>query len=165
MNETLHGKSPVPAYLHGCRDRPQRVLNALQRPLIWHRMRHRNLNTEAEGVLEKLRRRSECRKFMRNHLIPRKGRSYSKDHGGLKRVRSDRSCKPRKGRSCTILQKAGIGETEAHDLLAEARITHNGQILKEIGIPAVSLKKYFAARDHQFRMSSVSTTPENLSAR
>jgi len=60
------------------------------------------------------------------------------------------------------LQKAGIGENEAHDLLTEARITHNGQLLKEIGIPVVSLKKYFAAgvtAPDEF----VSTTPENLS--
>jgi DNA topoisomerase-1 len=63
-----------------------------------------------------------------------------------------------------ILQKAGIGETEAHDLLAEARITHNGQILKEIGIPAVSLKKYLAAgviTPEEF----CSTPLEELSAR
>jgi DNA topoisomerase-1 len=60
------------------------------------------------------------------------------------------------------LQKAGIGENEAHDLLTEARITYNGQLLKVMGIPAVSLKKYIAAgiiSPDEF----VSTTPENLS--
>jgi DNA topoisomerase-1 len=102
------------------------------------------LKTEAEGVLEKLRRRSECRKFMRNHLIPRKGRSYSKIMATLKESGVTDLAALAKTNSA-ILQKAGIGETEAHDLLAEARITHNGQILKEIGIPAVSLKKYLAA--------------------
>ncbi len=119
------------------------------------------LKYEAEGVLEKLRRRSECRKFMRNHLIPRKGRSYSKIMAALKEsgvtdLASLARAEP------TTLQKAGVSENEAHDLLAQARVTHNGQVLKEIGIPAVSLKKYFAAgitSPDEF----VSTTPENLS--
>ena len=48
-------------------------------------------------------------------------------------------------RDPATLQKAGIGENEARDLLTEAQVTYNGQLLKEIGIPAVSLKKYFAA--------------------
>ncbi len=120
------------------------------------------LKIEAEGVLEKLRRRSECRKFMRKHLIPRKGRSYSKIIAALK----ESGVSDLAGLSKTdpaTLQKAGIGENEARDLLTEAQVTYNGQLLKEIGIPAVSLKKYFAAGitgPDEF----VSTTPERLSA-
>ena len=119
------------------------------------------LKTEAEGVLEKLRRRSECRKFMRNHLIPRKGRSYSKIMTALKESGVSDLADLAKADPGT-LQKAGIGENEAHDLLTEARITYNGQLLKVMGIPAVSLKKYIAAgiiSPDEF----VSTTPENLS--
>src|SRR5208337_4765238 len=60
------------------------------------------------------------------------------------------------------LQKAGIGESEAVNLVTEAKVTYNSQILKEIGIPAISLKKYIAAG-----ISSpedfVSNSPENLS--
>jgi DNA topoisomerase I len=119
------------------------------------------LKTEAECVLEKLRRRSECRKFMRNHLIPRKGRSYSKIMTALKESGVSDLAGLAKADPVT-LQKAGIGESEAHDLLTEARITYNGQLLKEMGIPAVSLKKYLMAgiiSPDEF----VSTTPENLS--
>jgi DNA topoisomerase-1 len=102
------------------------------------------LKEEAGTVLEKLRKRSECRKFMRNHLIPRKGRSYAKIMGALKENGvTDLASLARA--SATTLQQAGIGENEARDLLTEARITHNGQLLKGIGIPAVSLKKYIAA--------------------
>ena len=102
------------------------------------------LKIEAEGVLEKLRRRSECRKFMRKHLIPRKGRSYSKIIAALKESGVSDLASLSKTNPAT-LQKAGIGENEARDLLTEAQVTYNGQLLKEIGIPAVSLKKYFAA--------------------
>jgi DNA topoisomerase-1 len=98
----------------------------------------------ATTVLEKLRKRTECRKFMRDRLIPRKGRSYAKIQAALKEdgimeladlARSD----------VATLKKAGIGEQEAEQLLSDAKIVYNSQILKEIGIPAVSLKKYINA--------------------
>lgn len=98
----------------------------------------------AGTVLEKLRKRTECRKFMRDRLIPRKGRSYAKIQASLKEsgitelsdlARADTGA----------LKKAGIGEQEAEQLLADAKIVYNSQILKEIGIPAVSLKKYINA--------------------
>jgi DNA topoisomerase-1 len=104
----------------------------------------RILISDAGSVLEKLRRRSECRKFMRDNLIPRKGRSYSKILTALKNagitelsglVHAD----------VAMLKAAGIGEEEAVQVLAEAKIVYYGQVLKEIGIPAVSLKKYVAA--------------------
>lgn len=98
----------------------------------------------AGTVLEKLRRRSEFRKFLRDNLIPRKGRSYSKIMSSLKEsgitelpdlVRAD----------LAPLKTAGIGEEEAEHVLSLARTVYNSQLLKEIGIPAVSLKKYLAA--------------------
>ncbi|HNX18227.1 MAG TPA: DNA topoisomerase I [Methanoregula sp.] len=119
------------------------------------------LKNEADLVLEKLRRRSECRKFMRNHLIPRKGRSYSKIMTSLKEAGVSDLSDLAKSDPKT-LQKAGIGENEAHDLLVQARITHNSQVLKETGIPAVSLKKYVEAgigSPDEF----LTATPENLS--
>ena len=98
------------------------------------------LKDEAGTVLEKLRRRSECRKFMRNHLIPRKGRSYAKIMGALKESGvTDLASLARA--SAATLQQAGIGENEARALLTEARITHNGQLLKGIGIPCGEPKK------------------------
>jgi DNA topoisomerase-1 len=104
----------------------------------------KKLISDAGSVLEKLRRRSECRKFMRDHLIPRKGRSYAKILTALKSagitelsglVHADIS----------MLKAAGIGEEEAVQVLTEAKAVYYGQVLREIGIPAVSLKKYVAA--------------------
>jgi DNA topoisomerase I len=95
-------------------------------------------------MLETLRKRSECRKFMRTHLIPRKGRSSAKIMAALKEAGVTDLAGLAKASPAT-LQKVGIGEKEAADILAEARITYNGQLLKETGIPAVSLKKYLAA--------------------
>jgi len=44
-----------------------------------------------------------------------------------------------------MLKAAGISEEESEDILAQAKVVYYGQVLKEIGIPAVSLKKYVAA--------------------
>jgi DNA topoisomerase-1 len=102
------------------------------------------LKSEAEHVLERLRRRSECRKFLRSHLIPRKGRSYAKIMTALKTAGViDLATLAQANPS--VLRTVGIGETEAKELHAEALATYNGQMLREIGIPAVSLKKYLAA--------------------
>jgi DNA topoisomerase-1 len=98
---------------------------------------------EARLVLEKLRRRSECRKFMRDNLIPRKGRSYSKILTSLKEAGITELADVAKTNPAT-LTKAGIGEVEAGQILAEARNVYHGQVLREIGIPAVSLKKYLS---------------------
>ena len=102
------------------------------------------LVTEAGTMLEKLRRRSECRKFLRDRLIPRKGRSYAKIMEALK------------GQGITelaalahaepgALKNAGIGDAEAAQVLADAKTVYYGQVLREMGIPAVSLKKYLTA--------------------
>ncbi len=98
----------------------------------------------AGSVLAKLRRRSECRKFMRDHLIPRKGRSYARILTSLKTA-GITELSGLAHADVAMLKAAGIGETESEEILAQARITYYGQVLKEIGIPAVSLKKYVAA--------------------
>jgi len=43
------------------------------------------------------------------------------------------------------LKKAGVTDTETDQILKEAKTLYYGQLLKDIGIPAVSLKKYIAA--------------------
>ena len=43
------------------------------------------------------------------------------------------------------LKNAGIGEAEAGQVLADAKTVYYGQVLRGMGIPAVSLKKYLAA--------------------
>src|SRR5665647_1355157 len=123
----------------------------------------KKLISDAGSVLEKLRRRSECRKFMRDHLIPRKGRSYAKILTALKSagitelsglVHADTA----------MLKAAGIGEEEAVQVLTEAKAVYYGQVLREIGIPTVSLKKYIAAgitRPEDF----CTQPPESLSTR
>jgi DNA topoisomerase-1 len=94
--------------------------------------------------MELLRRRSECRKFMRDHLAPRKGRSYSSilkslaeygihDIAGLAKA------------DTAVLKNAGIGEKEASDIIAGARSQCATQTFKKIGIPAPSIKKYVDA--------------------
>jgi DNA topoisomerase-1 len=94
--------------------------------------------------LGRLRRRSECRKFMRDHLIPRKGRSYARIMSALKESGiTDLSGLAQADPG--ILKKAGVTETEAEQLLMDAKALYHGKVLKEIGIPAVSLKKYMAA--------------------
>jgi len=102
------------------------------------------LIADAGSVLAKLRRRSECRKFMRDHLIPRKGRSYAKILTSLKTA-GITELSGLAHADVAMLKAAGIGEAESEEILAQARITYYGQVLREIGIPAVSLKKYVAA--------------------
>jgi DNA topoisomerase-1 len=102
------------------------------------------LVTDAGSVLAKLRRRSECRKFMRDHLVPRKGRSYAKILTSLKTA-GITELSGLAHADVAMLKAAGISEAEAEEILAQAKITYYGQVLKEIGIPAVSLKKYVAA--------------------
>ena len=102
------------------------------------------LVTEAGTMLEKLRRRSECRKFLRDRLIPRKGRSYAKimeclKAQGITELAGLAHAEPE------ALKTAGIGDAEAGQVLADAKTVYYGQVLRGMGIPAVSLKKYLAA--------------------
>jgi DNA topoisomerase-1 len=102
------------------------------------------LVTEACTMLEKLRRRSECRKFLRDRLIPRKGRSYAKIMEALKgqgitELAGLAHAEP------AVLKNAGICEAEASQVLADAKTVYYGQVLRAMGIPAISLKKYLSA--------------------
>jgi DNA topoisomerase-1 len=106
--------------------------------------RAEQLIRDAGTVLEKLRRRSECRKFIRDHLIPRKGRSYAKIMTSLRESGVTELADLAKA-DPSVLKKAGISDTESEQVVSEAKTVFNTQILREIGIPAVSLKKYIAA--------------------
>jgi DNA topoisomerase-1 len=102
------------------------------------------LVTEAGIILEKLRKRSECRKFLRERLIPRKGRSYAKimdclKAQGITELAGLAHAEP------ASLKTAGIGDAEAGQVLTEAKNVYYGQVLRGMGIPAVSLKKYLTA--------------------
>jgi DNA topoisomerase-1 len=102
------------------------------------------LITGAQEVLALLRRRSDCRKFVRKHLPPRKGRSQAAVmrkllEAGIEDVHSLGTV------DVTKIRNAGIGEKEAAALQKEAQKISNERLLKEIGIPAVSLKRYQAS--------------------
>jgi DNA topoisomerase-1 len=99
---------------------------------------------ESGDVLDLLRRRSDCRKFVRKHLPPRRGRSPASvirklHEAGIDDI-TDLSNADKK-----ILKGVGVGEKEADILLSESKKLRAKRELKEIGIPAVSLKKYQAA--------------------
>ena len=98
----------------------------------------------AEEVLALLRRRSDCRKFVRKHLPPRKGRSPASImkkllEAGIEDVNILGTV------DISKIRNAGIGEKEAAALQKEAQKISNERLLKDIGIPAVSLKRYQAA--------------------
>ena len=104
----------------------------------------RALVREAEVVLTLLRRRSDCRKLVRRMLAPKKGRSPAKiirslQESGINDVAGLAGADP------ALLKKLGITEKEADSLLGEAKMVESERFLRNAGIPAASMKKYFAA--------------------
>lgn len=102
------------------------------------------LKKDAEDILELLRKRSELRKFVRKIIPPRKGRSHAKVlnaviDSGINSI-EDLSKSNEK-----ILLKMHLSEQEAETLLYEAKSVTNKELLRNYGVPAVSLKKYFEA--------------------
>ncbi|MCU0631839.1 MAG: DNA topoisomerase I [Methanolinea sp.] len=153
FSDTLHQKM-VTAHLYTVYDIANSRDEDLMRLLDIQKEGALRLQAEAKDALDLLRRRSDCRKFVRSILPPRKGRSPASvirklheaginDIEGLGLV--DR----------TVLKQAGIGEKEAESLQGEARKIAGERRLKGLGLPAVSLKKY---REAGF------TKPEDLLA-
>lgn len=119
---------------------PDRAMAVLDVP---HDLAER-IVAEANDVLDLLRRRSDCRKFVRKHLPPRRGRSPASvirklHEAGINDI-TDLSNANKK-----LLKSVGVGEKEADTLLSESQKLRANREFKEIGIPAVSLKKYQAA--------------------
>ena len=96
---------------------------------------------EANDVLDLIRRRSECKKFMKQFVPPKRGRSHTKVMNGF--TESGINCIGDIA-SATIesLKKTGLSEEEAKTLKTEAISLVAKNQLKDIGIPAVSLKRY-----------------------
>jgi DNA topoisomerase-1 len=99
---------------------------------------------EALEVLNLLRRRTDCRKLVRRMLSPKKGRSPAKiirhlQDAGINDVAALAGADP------ALLKKLGISEKEADSILREAKVMENERFLRSAGIPAASMKKYFAA--------------------
>jgi DNA topoisomerase-1 len=102
------------------------------------------LRDEAGEVLTLLRRRSELRKFVRAHVPPRRGRSHAKIMRALFGRGID-TIEHLAGATVEALHASGIGEKEAASLLDEARSLCADRRLRAMGIPPISLKKYYAA--------------------
>lgn len=99
---------------------------------------------EAESVLDILRKRSELRKFLRSQLRPRRGRSQAKILEalyavGVNEIRDLAALKP------AALKPMKISETEAESLIMASRNIVNETRLRDLGLPAASLKKYHEA--------------------
>jgi DNA topoisomerase-1 len=106
--------------------------------------RAEQLVKDAGVAMELLRKRSECRKFMRQHIAPRKGRSYasvlkSLGTAGIHDIAGLARADP------AVLRNAGINEKEIAEVISGARAQHATSEFKKIGIPAPSIKKYVDA--------------------
>lgn len=102
------------------------------------------LISEANEVLERLRKRSELRRFVRKIVRPKRGRSHAKIinsffDAGIEDIGSLARSNKKK------LEKMNLSGEEAESLIHEAKLVYNKGLLKEYGVPAVSLKKYFDA--------------------
>ncbi len=104
----------------------------------------KRLKEEAGEVLALLRRRSELRKFVRAHVPPRRGRSHAKIMRALFSRGID-TIEHLAGATVETLHASGIGEKEAATLLGAARALCSDRQLRAMGLPAISLKKYYVA--------------------
>jgi DNA topoisomerase-1 len=98
----------------------------------------------AEEVIALLKRRTEMKKFIRSHITPRRGRSPAKVANML--IEAGVCDIAALGRAdAALLKKAGVSAEEAETLIREAKMESDTKVLRELGIPAASLKKYLAA--------------------
>lgn len=106
--------------------------------------RARQIRKEAEEALDLLRRRSDCRKFVRSRIAPRKGRSPGTivkklAQAGINGIDDLGKADP------AVLREAGLSQKEIDALQAGARREVGERTLRTIGIPPASLKKYLGA--------------------
>ncbi|PWR71824.1 DNA topoisomerase I [Methanospirillum stamsii] len=99
---------------------------------------------EANDVLDFIRKRSECKKFMKQFVPPKRGRSHSKVMNGFAECGIN-SIGDIVTSSHDLLKKSGLSDEEAKTLKNEAGLLIAKQQLKDMGIPAISLKKYHEA--------------------
>jgi DNA topoisomerase-1 len=99
---------------------------------------------DAERAVNLLRQRSECRKFIREHLVPKKGRKNSTILKSLKEAGVNDISGLAQADSAVLI-KAGVSEKEATSIITEARMLQAIKLFKEIGIPIISVKKYQSA--------------------
>ncbi|MDO5844268.1 MAG: DNA topoisomerase I [Methanocorpusculum sp.] len=102
------------------------------------------LISDAQEVLSQLKKRTEMKKFISNHVAPKRGRGHSKITGaliemGICSVEALSEANP------MVLTEAKLSEDEAKSVVASAKDIVNYAKMKEYGIPVVTLKKYAAA--------------------
>lgn len=108
------------------------------------RKKAESLQQSAEGVIACLKRRTEMKKFIRTHITPRRGRSPVKVANTLIEAGVGDITALGKADSA-LLKEAGVVGEEAETLISEAKKESDSRILRDLGIPAASLKKYLAA--------------------
>jgi DNA topoisomerase-1 len=143
MTTPIHERM-VAAHLYSVTDLANTTPDRLSSLLSMTGEKAQDLIGEAEGVLALLRRRSDCRKLVRRMLVPKKGRSPAKviknlHEAGINDIASLGTADP------ALLKKVGIAEGEAESILREAKMVENERFLKHAGVPAASMKKYFAS--------------------
>ncbi len=143
FSDALHQKM-LAAHLYTVYDLANTPRESLEKILGISSAEAGRLQGEAAGALDLLRRRSDCRKFVRSILPPRRGRSPAGvirklQEAGINDIESlglvDRS----------VLRQAGVADKEAESLQTEAKKVAGERRLKETGLPAVSLKRYLEA--------------------
>ena len=97
--------------------------------------------SEATDVIHLLKKRSECKKFMKQFVPPKRGRSHTKVMNAFAELGIN-SVDDLASTDASILKKAGLSDEEATVLHAEAVLLRSKQQFKEIGIAPVSIKKY-----------------------
>ncbi|MEN6611193.1 MAG: DNA topoisomerase I, partial [Methanoregulaceae archaeon] len=113
--KTLHAK-----HIYSVQDIVKMDPAALAAKLAVPEKEAARLHDDAVRVLDLLRRRSECKKFVRKYLIPRKGRSNAQvmknlHNAGVDDIEGIVTAGPEK------LRSSGISEKEAAILVAEAK--------------------------------------------
>ncbi|MCQ8894213.1 MAG: DNA topoisomerase I [Methanolinea sp.] len=132
------------AHLYSVQDLLQTPADQLADLLGIPREKAAAIQNEAKDLLQLLRARSDCRKFVRSLIVPRRGRSPG---GILKKLAAAgiNSIGDLVRANPTLLGEAGLSEKEIADLQGEARKESGMRQMKEAGIPAASMKKYIEA--------------------
>ncbi|MDR3101975.1 MAG: DNA topoisomerase I [Methanocalculaceae archaeon] len=99
---------------------------------------------DAATVLVQLRKRTELKKFISAHVVPRRGRGHSKISAAFFSKGIVDIVSLAKARKSDIMN-AGLTEAEADLLLTEARRSANIAKMTAYGVPMITLKKYVAA--------------------
>jgi len=137
--DTMHGK-----FIYTVYDIQQMAPEELTETLGVTTAQAEILIVEASEVLELYRRRAGLKRFVRSIIQPKRGRGYAKvtnamNEGGIDEVDTLAEQTPE------VLMTMHLTADEANELIVTAQAQKNKARLKELGVPAASLKKYMEA--------------------